>query len=81
MGGVHAHTYLFFNTTFYLISFIQGQGKPLGEIDYSRLKRERKRTKIDLSISVNYQITHASTDVLSRMRSICFGRRAVGFNS
>ncbi|CAF3509447.1 unnamed protein product [Rotaria sp. Silwood1] len=36
----------------------QGNGKPLGEIEY-----------------INYQITHGSTDALSRMRSICFGRR------
>jgi hypothetical protein len=38
----------------------QGNGKPLGEIEY-----------------INYQITHASTDALSPMRNICFGRRAV----
>lgn len=28
-------------------------------------------------VLVNYQITHASTDDLSRMRNICFGRRGV----
>jgi len=36
----------------------QGNGTPLGEIEY-----------------INYQIAHASTDALSRMRQICFGRR------
>jgi hypothetical protein len=51
----------------------------LGEIEYGTLRKERKKNN-DLSILVNYQITHASTDVLSRMRNICFGRRAVGSN-
>ena len=45
------------------LSIPQGNGKPLGEIEY-----------------INYQITHASTDALSHIRNVCFGRRAVRDN-
>lgn len=64
------------------LSIPQGHGKPLGDIVYS--KKKKKTTyccsfRIDACLClVNYQIDHASTDALSRLRNICFGRRGVG---
>ncbi|CAF1035629.1 unnamed protein product [Rotaria sordida] len=58
--------------------------KPTSRLELSDLTTPKKELSIPQGHGkplgeieyINYQITHASTDALSRMRNICFGRRA-----
>lgn len=62
--------------------------KPTLRLELSDLTRTKKELSIPQGFGkplgtieyINYRITHASTDALSRMRSICFGRRRVSAN-
>ncbi|CAF3398567.1 unnamed protein product [Rotaria socialis] len=58
--------------------------KPTSRLELSDLETPKKELSIPQGLGkplghieyINYQITHASADTLSRMRNICFGRRA-----